>query len=85
MEFRELGKLFLLPKKEAGIICKKDGSIQTLETFRNHVKTRVKPENLRVMNLPLEETGFMTAYDLWMQKIKRFEEDKIPKEKLKKT
>ncbi len=33
------------------------------------------------MNTPLEKTGFVTAYDLWIQKIKRLEKDNIFQEK----
>ena len=72
----------ILLKKKLGIICKKNGLAQALDTLKNRVKTGVTVENLRVVNKPFEETGFMTTYDLWMQKIKRFDKDNIPQEKL---
>ena len=72
----------ILLKKKLGIICKKDGLTQPLDTLKNRVKTGITLENLRVVNTHLKETGFVTAYDLFLQKIKRFEEDKIPQEKL---
>jgi len=37
------------------------------------------------VNSPLEKTGFVTVYYLFLQKIKRFEKDNIPYEKPSKT
>jgi len=53
-----------------------------LKTLRDRVKTRVAPKNLRVVNSPPKKTRFVTAYDLWKQKNRRFEKDRIHHKKL---
>ena len=53
-----------------------------METLKKRVKTGVTPKNLRVVNTPPAKIGVLTTYDLFLQKIKRFEEDNIPQEKL---
>lgn len=69
-------------KKKLGVICKKGNLGEALKTLRDRVKTRVAPKNLRVVNSPPKKTRFVTAYDLWKQKNRRFEKDRIYHKKL---